>query len=77
MWAAVVNAGRRVGDEDGSARRVVFLTLLGGGAFGNDERWILGAMRRALDRVRDLALDGRIVSYGRRNEAVARLIGKH
>jgi hypothetical protein len=53
---------------DMSARtgcRQVWLTSLGGGAFGNDPAWIAGAMRRALRLVRDVDLDVRIVSYGR------------
>jgi len=43
---------------------VVFLTRLGGGAFGNDPRWIAAAVRRALNSCRDAALDVRIVSHG-------------
>jgi hypothetical protein len=42
---------------------VVYLTRLGGGAFGNDAQWIAAAMRRALATCRDAALDIRIVSY--------------
>jgi hypothetical protein len=57
MWAAVLNASR-----DGS--NVVLLTLLAGGAFGNDQRWILGAMRRALAAVSSFGIDARIVSFG-------------
>ena len=51
-----------------SARRggsnVVLLTRLGGGAFGNDDAWIDAAMRRALDKVRGVDLDVRLVSFG-------------
>lgn len=43
---------------------IVLLTHLGGGVFGNDEDWIHGAMRRALDMARGWALDVRIVCYG-------------
>ncbi len=57
LWAAVVNA------ERGASRRV-FLTLLGGGAFGNDPAWILAAMHRALTLAENFGLDVRIVSYG-------------
>jgi hypothetical protein len=42
--------------------RLVFLTRLGGGAFGNEPAWIDAAMAHAVDRVRDLALDVRVVS---------------
>jgi hypothetical protein len=44
---------------------IVLLTLLGGGAFGNDTRWIFQAIRRALDVCSAANLDIRIVSYGR------------
>jgi hypothetical protein len=57
MWAAVLNAHR-------GASNIVLLTLLGGGAFGNDPAWIFGAMRYALRNVASLDLDVRIVSYG-------------
>jgi hypothetical protein len=44
---------------------IVQLTLLGGGAFGNDAGWIYQAIRRALTTVATVDLDIRIVSYGR------------
>jgi hypothetical protein len=66
MWAAVLNASR--------GSRLVYLTLLGGGAFGNDLAWIVAAIRRALHQVRAVALDVRIVSYKQRNEGVERLV---
>lgn len=56
MWAAVENAQR-------GASNIVLLTLLGGGAFGNDSTWIHDAMRRALSLVSGCGLDVRIVSY--------------
>jgi hypothetical protein len=57
LWAAVLNASRGKSDT-------VLLTSLGGGAFGNDESWILGAIARALDLVREFSLDVRLVSFG-------------
>ncbi len=42
---------------------VVYLTRVGGGAFGNDARWIAAAIKRALAFGRDAGLDVRIVSY--------------
>jgi hypothetical protein len=42
----------------------VFLTLLGGGAFGNHGSWICAAMRRALELMTTFDLDVRLVSYG-------------
>lgn len=57
MWAAVLNAKR-------GASNVVFLTLLGGGAFGNQIGWICAAMRRALELTSQFDIDVRLVSYG-------------
>lgn len=53
---------------------IVLLTLLGGGVFGNDEEWIHGAMRRALDLARDWALDVRIVCHGSPSRATRDLV---
>jgi hypothetical protein len=63
MWAAVQNAQR-------GASNVVLLTSLGGGAFGNDETWIIGAMRRTLGMMRETALDTKLVSYGAPSRAL-------
>jgi len=41
-----------------------FLTLLGGGAFGNQIEWIIGGLRRALNLYRHADLAVAIVSYG-------------
>lgn len=67
MWAAVMNARR-------GASNVVLLTLLGGGAFGNPDEWILRAMRRALTIVSMVDLDVRVVSYGEPTEALIDLV---
>jgi len=56
MWATVLNAQR-------GGSNVVFLTLLGGGAFGNDSDWIHAAIRWALKIMRPFALDVRLVCY--------------
>ena len=56
----------------GGSRRVL-LTSLGGGAFGNDEAWILSAMRRALGLARGHGLDVAIVSYAAPGPALLRL----
>ena len=65
--AAVLNAL-----QTGSSR--LFLTLLGGGAFGNNTEWIIDAVRRAVDRYRNAPLDVAIVSYGSSHPAVKRLV---
>jgi predicted DNA-binding transcriptional regulator YafY len=53
----------------------LFLTLLGGGAFGNDEKWILGAIRKACMKFIDFDLDVKIVSYSQSKPSVSKLIG--
>lgn len=42
----------------------VFLTLLGGGAFGNETPWILDAIERALKLYEEWEIEVAIVSYG-------------
>jgi uncharacterized cupin superfamily protein len=56
LWEAVVNRQR-----GGSGQ--VLLTLLGGGAFGNPEAWIVDAIERAIAAVADQGLDVTIVCY--------------
>ena len=58
-YEATLRAARQRGTER------VFLTLLGGGVFGNAPNWIEDAIVRAVDQV--AGLDVRIVSYGRSN----------
>ena len=67
LWAAALNA-----ELHGS--RTVFLTRLGGGAFGNKTDWIDAAMRRALGKVEGVGLDVRIVSRGAPDPELARLV---
>ena len=57
MLAAVINAA------NGGSRKV-FLTRIGGGAFGNDDAWINAAILRALHRVADQGIEVLMVSYG-------------
>lgn len=70
ICAAIVNAER-------TGNRTVFLTLLGGGAFGNDESWIVSAIRRALSLYRASALDVAFVSYGRSQPCVRDLVAEY
>ncbi len=60
-YEATLLAGVLHRERGGS--NIVVLTLLGGGAFGNEDRWIEVAIRRALARLVDRDLDVRIVSY--------------
>lgn len=66
MWAAVDNAQR-------GGSNIVLLTRLGGGAFGNDDRWIHAAMSRALRTAAAFDLDVRLVSYGAPSKELVRL----
>ncbi len=45
----------------------LFLTLVGGGAFGNEMDWILGAIDKVLTKYSEWNLDITFVSYGQRN----------
>mgnify|MGYP006273095755 CR=1 FL=1 len=69
LWAAAVNARR-------SGSNVVYLTRLGGGAFGNEPRWIHAAIGRAVARAREagLDLDVRVVSHGPPSPELSALI---
>lgn len=67
LAATAINASR-------TGNRVVFLTLLGGGVFGNRDQWITTAIERAYKSYLNRGLDVRIVSYGRSKPAVAELV---
>ena len=66
MLAAALNAKR-------GASKVVLLTELGGGAFGNHPDWIYAAMRRSLEMMSGFALDVRLVSYRTPSRAILRM----
>ncbi|BDD06717.1 hypothetical protein [Aureibacter tunicatorum] len=67
LWAALANFEK-------TGNKTVFLTLVGGGAFGNRMEWILESLMIALKKFQDTNLDVRIVSYGKSDDAVAKLI---
>ena len=69
ICAAILNSTR-----NGSNR--LFLTLLGGGAFGNDTDWIVGGIQRALNLYRRADLDIAIVSYGSSNHDVRQVVNQ-
>ncbi|MEL6579759.1 MAG: hypothetical protein AAFQ14_08405 [Cyanobacteria bacterium J06621_12] len=52
----------------------LFLTLLGGGAFGNETSWIINSIDLALRLYRNHDLNVAIVSYGSSKPAVKKLI---
>ena len=57
ICAAILNVDRNRNNR-------LFLTRLGGGAFGNNPDWITDALRRSLELYSDSGLDVAIVSYG-------------
>lgn len=44
---------------------LVYLTLVGGGAFGNKESWIMKSIQKAVKKFKNVPLDIRIVRYRR------------
>jgi hypothetical protein len=65
--AAVLNSA-----ETGNNR--LFLTLLGGGAFGNRMNWIIHAIQRSLTLFKSSNLKVAIVSYGAPTRSVTELV---
>ena len=64
LCAAMTNARR-------TSNHQLYLTLLGGGAFGNPTAWITNAIQRAVALHPDCGLDIAIVSYRNSKPAVA------
>jgi hypothetical protein len=68
--AAILNANKTGNNQ-------LFLTLLGGGAFGNETPWIMKAISRALSLYQHVDLDVAIVSYGSSNRNIQTLIKQY
>lgn len=69
LLAAAINASR-------TGVNVVYLTLLGGGVFGNDDAWIISAIERAFLKTKSHGLDVRIVSYRQSKPAVSQFCNR-
>lgn len=69
LLAAIQNAA-----QTGNNR--VFLTMLGGGAFGNRQDWIASAMLRALRLHAHSGLDVHLVTYGQSSALARRVISE-
>lgn len=54
----------------------VYLTLIGGGAFGNERTWIINAIKRSLNLYKHVDLDVVIVSHGYSNSHVHEFINQ-
>jgi hypothetical protein len=63
LYAAVLNFAR-------TGNNRVYLTLLGGGVFGNDVGWIVSAICRATELFLDTGLDVAIISHGGSNSHI-------
>ena len=59
-----------------NGNNTLYLTLIGGGAFGNKKEWITNAIHRSLNLYKHVGLDVAIVSYGHSNEYIQELIKK-
>jgi hypothetical protein len=70
LCAAILNASA-------SGNRTVFLTLLGGGAFGNVTEWITDSIHYALKIHGNIDLDIAIVSYGASRDFVRKLAAEY
>lgn len=66
-FAAAALNGSKTGNKS------LYLTLLGGGAFGNNQVWILDAIRRAAVLYNRFDLDVKIVSFRHSNPAIRKL----
>ena len=69
-----VEAGGEGGNSD--KRIAVYLTALGGGAFGNRIGWINDAIAESLERHRDAPLDVYLVHRGTKPKSVWKGLGK-
>jgi hypothetical protein len=67
FYAALANYERNGNNK-------AFLTLVGGGAFGNKTEWITDALGRTIQKFANTPLDMRMVSYGGSKTAVQELI---
>ena len=73
-YEATLAVGALKARESGR-RQAVYLTSLGGGAFGNRDAWITEAVRGALHKFRDAPLDVYKVHYGTRVQSAWRDVG--
>lgn len=69
LCAAILNRARTGNGQ-------LYLTMLGGGAFGNSPDWITHAMRRSLELYSEYGLDVSVVSFGASNRSVRKLVGE-
>jgi hypothetical protein len=56
-----------------TGNNTIYLTLVGGGVFGNETDWIISAIKRSLDLYADVDLDVAIVSHGHSKHLIQEL----
>ncbi len=57
-----------------TGNKILYLTLVGGNAFGNPSHWIFDAIRQSLDKFSNVPLDVRMVSYKSSNPATSEFV---
>ncbi|MCG8328046.1 MAG: hypothetical protein MI974_10195 [Chitinophagales bacterium] len=67
LWAALRNKRK-------TANNRLFLTLVGGGAFGNEQEWLYTAILKNIKQFMSCDLDIRFISYGASNSLVRQLL---
>ena len=71
-YEAVICAGLANMHATGDHR--VYLTMIGGGAFGNRDQWIVESIQWAIEKWRSAPLELKVVSYGRSQPVVQSMI---
>lgn len=69
LYAALINLQK-------TGTNKVYLTLVGGGAFGNETAWVMEALEKSFQKFRNTPLDVKIVSFRRSNPHVQQLLHK-
>ena len=54
----------------------VYLTLIGGGAFGNEDDWIMESIQRSVETLHPHPLELNVVSYGRSKPSIQTMIAR-
>ncbi len=67
ICAAILN-------RESNGNNTVYLTLLGGGAFGNETGWIMASIKRAILLYANYDIKVAIVSYGSSKPHVRQLV---
>ena len=69
LYSALINLKK-------NKSNLVYLTLVGGGAFGNEEYWILESIQKAIRKFKNTPLNIKIVSYKQSNSKLISCINK-